>query len=210
MFQLLNDCTHLTHYQSNTQIFQVRLQQYTNRELPDDQAGFRKGWGTRDQIVNVCWIIKKTREFQKNIYFCFIDYAKLLTVWITTNCGKFFKRWEYQITLPASYKYACRLRNNSENQTWNNGLVPNWERSTSRLYIVLMKVKEESKKASLKLNIQKTKIMASGLINSWQIDGEAMKTMTEFILGAKTSLQMVTVAMKLKDAYSLKGKLWPA
>ena len=57
-------------------ILQARLQQYMNRELPDVQAGFRKGRGTRDQITNICWIIKKAREFQKNIYFCFIDYAK--------------------------------------------------------------------------------------------------------------------------------------
>ena len=57
-------------------ILQARLQQYMNRELPDVQAGFKKGRGTRDQIANICWIIKKTREFQKNIYFCFIDYAK--------------------------------------------------------------------------------------------------------------------------------------
>ena len=71
------------------QILQARLQQYVNRELPDVQAGFRKGRGTRDQIANICWIIKKPREFQKNIYFCFIDYAKPLTVWITTNCRKF-------------------------------------------------------------------------------------------------------------------------
>ena len=70
-------------------ILQAGLQQYVNRELPDVQAGFRKGRETRDQIANICWIIKKAREFQKNIYFCFIDYAKPLTVWITRNCGKF-------------------------------------------------------------------------------------------------------------------------
>ena len=57
-------------------ILQARLQQYRNRELPDDQASFRKGKGTRDQIANICWILEKAREFQKNIYFCFIDYAK--------------------------------------------------------------------------------------------------------------------------------------
>ena len=57
-------------------VFQARLQQYVNREYPDVQAGFRKGRGTRDQIANICWIIQKAREFQKNIYFCFIDYAK--------------------------------------------------------------------------------------------------------------------------------------
>ena len=83
-------------------------------ELPDVQAGFRKGRGTRDQIANICWIIEKAREFQKNICFCwiiekarefqknicfwFIAMPKPLTVWITINCGKFFKRWEYQTT----------------------------------------------------------------------------------------------------------------
>ena len=72
-------------------ILQTRLQQYMNCELPDVQAGFRKGRGTRDQIANIHWIIKKAREFQKNIYFCFIDYTKAF-LWITTNCGKFFHR----------------------------------------------------------------------------------------------------------------------
>ena len=70
-------------------ISQARLQQYMNHELSDVQAGFRKGRGTRDQIDDICWIIKKAREFQENIYFCFINYAKALTVWITINCGKF-------------------------------------------------------------------------------------------------------------------------
>ena len=69
-------------------VLQARLQQYVNRELPDVQAGFRKGRGTRDQIANIRWIMEKTREFQKNIYFCFIEYAKAF-VWITINCGKF-------------------------------------------------------------------------------------------------------------------------
>ena len=79
-------------------ILQARLQQYMNHEIPDVQAGFGKGRGIRDQIANIHWIIEKARELQKNIYFCFIDYTKSLTVWITTNCGKFFKRWEYQTT----------------------------------------------------------------------------------------------------------------
>jgi len=70
-------------------ILQARLQQYVNRELPDVQAGCRKGRGTRDQIANIRCIMGKAREFQKNMYFCFIDYAKPLTVWITINCGKF-------------------------------------------------------------------------------------------------------------------------
>ena len=74
-------------------ILQARLQQYMNHELPDVQAGFRKGRGTRDQIANILWITEKVREFQKNIYFCFIDYAKAFD-FVDHNCGKFFKRWE--------------------------------------------------------------------------------------------------------------------
>ena len=70
-------------------ILQARLQQYVNCELPDVQAGFRKGRGTRDQIANILWIIEKAREFQKNIYFCLLTMLKPLTVWITINCGKF-------------------------------------------------------------------------------------------------------------------------
>ena len=81
--------------------------------------------------------------------------------------------------------------------------------SEEELKSLLMKVKEESEKVGLKLNIQKTKIMASGPITSWEIDGETGETMSDFILGAPKSLQMVTAAMKLKDAYSLEGKLWP-
>ena len=78
------------------EILQARLQQYVNCELPDVQAGFRRGRGTRDQIANIRWIMEEAREFQKNISFCLIDYAKAF-VWITINCGK-FKRWEYQTT----------------------------------------------------------------------------------------------------------------
>ena len=81
--------------------------------------------------------------------------------------------------------------------------------SEEELKNLLMKVKEESEKAGLKLNIQKTKIMASGPITSWQIDGETVETVSDFILGAPKSLQMVTAAMKLKDTCSLEEKLWP-
>ena len=91
-------------------ILQTRLQQYVNQELSDVQAGFRKGRGTRDQIANIRWVIDKAREFQKNIYFCFIDYVKALTVWTTTNCGKFFERWEYQTTWPASWETYMKFR----------------------------------------------------------------------------------------------------
>ena len=91
-------------------ILQARLQQYVNHELPDVQDGFRKGRGTRDQIANIHWIIKKAREFQKNIYFCLLTMPKCLTVWITTNCGKFWKRWEYQTTWPASWEICMQVK----------------------------------------------------------------------------------------------------
>ena len=81
---------------------QARFQQYRNRELTDVQAGFRKGRITRDQIANIRWTIEKIRDFQKNIYFCFIDYAKTFDGVDHNKLWKFFKRWEYQITLPAS------------------------------------------------------------------------------------------------------------
>ena len=76
MLKLPQNCTHLTHYKVMLKILQARLQHYVNRELPDVQAGFRKGRGTRDQIANILWIMEKAIEFQKNIYFCLIDYAK--------------------------------------------------------------------------------------------------------------------------------------
>ena len=81
--------------------------------------------------------------------------------------------------------------------------------SEEELKSLLMKVKEESEKVGLKLNIQKTKIMASGPITSWEIDGETVETVSDFIFLGSKSLQMVIAAMKLKDAYSLEGKLWP-
>ena len=90
-------------------ILQARLQPYMNWELPYIQAGFRKGRGTRDQIAKFYWIIKKAREFQKNIYFCFIDYAKVF-VWITTDCGKFLMWWEYQTTIPACWEICMQVR----------------------------------------------------------------------------------------------------
>ena len=91
-------------------ILQARLQQYVNRELPDGQAGFTKGRGTRDQIANIHWNMEKAREFQKNIYFCFIEYAKAFDLWITINCGKFWKRLEYQTTWPASWETRMQVR----------------------------------------------------------------------------------------------------
>ena len=83
-------------------ILQARHHQYMNREISDEQAGFRKGRGTRDQIANICWIIEKAREFRKTSTSASLTTLKPLTVWITTNYGKFLKRWEYQTTLPVS------------------------------------------------------------------------------------------------------------
>ena len=90
-------------------ILQARLQQYVNHELPDVQAGFRKDRGMRDQIANICWIIEKAREFQKNIYFCFIDYTKAFDC-VDHNCGKFFKWWVYQTILPASWEICMQVQ----------------------------------------------------------------------------------------------------
>ena len=83
-------------------ILQARLQQYVNQELPDVQVGFRKGRGTRDQTANIHWIIKKQENSRKTCTSASLAMLKLLTVWITTDCGKFFKRWEYQTALSAS------------------------------------------------------------------------------------------------------------
>uniref|UniRef100_A0A8B9X9V8 RNA-directed DNA polymerase n=1 Tax=Bos mutus grunniens TaxID=30521 RepID=A0A8B9X9V8_BOSMU len=216
-------------------ILQARLQQYVNRELPDVQAGFRKGRGTRDQIANIRWIIEKAREFQKNIYFCFIDYAKALTVWITK------KLWEILKEMGIPDHLICLLRKLYAGQEatvrtghgttdWfqigkgvrqgcilspflfnlyaeyimrNAGLKETqagikiagryindlrytddttlMAESEEELKSLLMKVKVESEKVGLKLNIQKTKIMASSPITSWQIDGETVETVSDFI-----------------------------
>ena len=220
-------------------ILQAKLQQYVNHEIPDVQDGFRKGRGTRDQIANICWIIEKAREFQKNIYFCFIDYAKAF------DCVDHKKLWKILKEMGMPDHLTCLLRNLYSGQEatvrtghgttdWfqigkglcqgcilsplfnlyseyimrNTGLdeaqagikiarrnINNLRyaddtslmaESEEELKSLLMKVKEESEKVGLKLNIQKTKIMASGLITSWQIDGETVETMADFIfLGSK-------------------------
>ena len=91
-------------------ILQARLKQYMNCELPDVQAGFRKGRGTRDQIASICWIMEETREFQKNIYFCFIDYAKAFDCVDHKKLWKILKRWEYQTTWPAFWETYMQVR----------------------------------------------------------------------------------------------------
>ena len=206
-------------------ILQARLQQYVNRELPDVQAGFRKGKGTRDHIANIHWIIKKASEFQKNIYFCFIDYAKafdcvdhnklwkiLKEMWIpdhltcllrnlyagqeaTVRTGHGTTDWfqirkgERQgcILLPCLFNfYEEYIMWNTKLEEAKPGIKIAWRNinnlryaddttlmaeSEKELKSLLMKVKEESKKVGLKLNIQITKIMVSGPITSWEIDG---------------------------------------
>ena len=91
-------------------ILQARLQQYVNQKHPEVQAGFRKGRGTRDQIANIHWIIEKAREFQKNIYFCFIDYSKAFDCVDYNKLWKILKRWEYQTTWPASWAICMQVR----------------------------------------------------------------------------------------------------
>ena len=221
-----------------------------NRELPDVQAGFRKGRGTRDEIANTCWIIEKEREYQKNIYFCFIDYTKAF------DCVDHNKLWNILQEMEIPDHLTCLLRNLYAVQEatvgtghgttdWlqigkgvrqvcifslclfnfyaeyimrNAGLdeaqsgikitgrnINNFRCADDTILMaereelkrLLMKVKEESEKVGLKLNIQKTKIMASGPITSREIDGETIGTVADFIWGAPKSLQMVTAAMKL-------------
>ena len=217
-------------------ILQGRLHQYVNRGLPDVQAGFRKGRGTRDQIASICWIIEKARESQKNIYFCFIDYAKafdivghsklwkilkemgipdhLTHLWrnlyagreATVGTGHGTTDWfqigkglhQGCILSPCLFNfYAEYIMKNAGLEEAQTGIkiarrsINNLRYAddttlmaeSEELKSLLMKVKEESEKVVLKLNIHKTKIMASGPITSWQIDGETVETVTDFILG---------------------------
>ena len=120
-------------------ILQAGLQQYVNCELPDVQAGFRKGRGTGDQIANICWVFQKARDPQKNVYFCFIDYAK------SFDCVDHNKPWKILKKMGIPDHLTHLLRNLYASQeatvrtwTWTNRLVPNSKRSISRLYIVTL------------------------------------------------------------------------
>ena len=119
-------------------ILQTRLQQYVNCELPDVQDGFCKSRGTRDQIANIHGIIKKVREFQKNIYVCFIDYSKAFDCVDHNQLWKILRDGNSRLPDLPLEKCVCRSRSNSENLTWNSRLVTHQERSTSRLYIVTL------------------------------------------------------------------------
>uniref|UniRef100_A0A8D2J9R9 Reverse transcriptase domain-containing protein n=1 Tax=Varanus komodoensis TaxID=61221 RepID=A0A8D2J9R9_VARKO len=222
-------------------ILQARLQQYVDRELPEVQAGFRRGRGTRDQIANIRWIMEKAREFQKNIWnFCFIDYAKAF------DCVDHNELWQVLKEMGVPDHLICLLKNLYAGQeaTVRTGYgTTDWfkiekgvrqgcilssclfnlyaehimrkteldespvgikiaGRNTNKLRYaddttlmaeseeelksLLMWVKQESAKVGLKLNIKKTKVMASGPLTSWQIDGEEMEVVTDFIfLGSK-------------------------
>ena len=233
---------HSSHTLVMLKILQARLQQYMNCELPDVQAGFRKGKGTRDQIANTHWVMEKAREFQKNIYFCFIDFAKAF------DCVDHNKLWKILQEMGIPDHLTCLFRNlyagqettvrtghgttdwfqigkgvrqgcilspylfnfyaeyimrNSELEEAQAGIritgrnINNLRyaddttlmaESEEELKSLFMKVKEESEKVGLMLNIQKTKIMASGPITSWEIDGETVETVSDFILGAPKSL----------------------
>ena len=118
-------------------ILQARLQQYMNRELPDIQAGFRKEEKSEIKLPTSILSSKKQENSRKTSTSASLTTLKPLTMWTTTNCGKFIERWEYQTTLPASWK-ICRQVKKQQNQTWDNRLVQNWERCMSRLYVVTL------------------------------------------------------------------------
>ena len=119
-------------------ILQVRFQQYTNHELLDIQAGFRKGRGTRDQIASISWITEKAREFQKNICFSFIAYAKAFDCVDHNKLKKILKEMGIRPPDLPLEKSVCRSGSNSKNWTWTNRLFQNRKRSMSRLYIVTL------------------------------------------------------------------------
>ena len=110
MLQLPHNCTPITHYKVMLKILQASLQQYMNCELPDVPAGFRKGRGTRDQIANIRWIIKKQKHSRETSISALLTMPKPLTVWITVNFGKPWKTCEYQTTWPASWEICVQVR----------------------------------------------------------------------------------------------------
>ena len=121
-------------------ILQATFQQYMNWELSDVQAAFRKGRWTRDQVANVCWIMEKAGNFRRISTSGLLSTLKPLTVWITSNCGKFFKRWEYQTTLPASWEICMQLKKQQLEPDMEQQTGSKWERSTSRLYSVTLHI----------------------------------------------------------------------
>ena len=196
-------------------ILLARLQQYVNQELPDVQAGFRKGREARDQIANIRWIIEKKREFQKNIYFCFIDYTKAF------DCVDHNKLWKILQEMGIPDYLICLLRSLCAGQeaTVRTGHgTTDWFQIGKGVHQgcilspCFFNLYSEYIMRNTGLDEAQAGIMISGrninnLITSRQIDGETVETVTDFILGAPKSLQMETAAMKLKDTDSLEGKL---
>ena len=133
-----HNCTHLTASKVMLKFLQARLQQYMSWEVPDVQAWFRKDWGTSDQIANIHWIIEKARALQKVIYFCLLTMPKALTVWITTNCGKFFKSWDYQTTIPASWEICMQFKKQQLEPDMEQWTGSKLKRSASKLFIVTL------------------------------------------------------------------------
>ena len=119
-------------------ILQARFHQCVNHELPDVQAGIRKGRGTSDQVTNICWIIEKVRELQKNIYFCFIDYAKAFDYVDHDKLLKILKETEYQTTWPASWEICMQVRKQQLEPDMEQQTGSKRKKSTSRLYIVTL------------------------------------------------------------------------
>ena len=137
MLKLLHNCTHLTRQQSNAQNSPSQASTVHEPWISNVQVGFRKGRGTSDQIANICWIIEKAKEFQKNIYFCFTDYAKAFD-YITTNCGKFLKRQEYQTTWPVSWEICMQVKKQQLELDMEQQTGSNQERTILTLYIVTL------------------------------------------------------------------------
>ena len=121
-------------------ILQARLQQYVNREIPDVQAGFRKGRGTRYQIANIRWVLEKGREFQKNIYFCLIDYAKVLDCVDHNKLWKIPKEMEYQTTLFVSWEICMQIKKQQLEQDMKQKTGSKLGSSASGLFIVILPI----------------------------------------------------------------------
>ena len=152
-----------------------------NGELPDVQAGFRKDRGTRHQIANICWIIEKAREFQKNIYFLFIDYDKAF------DCVDHNKLWKIlkEMGINVFLELSCFFDDPADVGNLMSGSSV-FSKSSLNIWKFMVHILLKPGLENLKLNIQKTKIMASSSITSWQIDGKTMETVRDFIfLGSR-------------------------
>ena len=136
MFKLPHSCTHLTLAKKRSKILQARLQQYVNCELQTFKLDLEKVEEPEIKLPTSAGSQKKQESSRKTSTFALQTTPKVLTLWITTNCGKFFKRWEYQTTWPSSWEICMQVKKQQLELDMENRLIPNWKRSTSRLYIV--------------------------------------------------------------------------